>query len=176
VLVGIVARTHGLRGQVMVNPHTDFVEERYRPGAVLWTRRNGTVERVIVASVRFQQSRPVVAFDGVVSVEQAGSYTGCELRVPEAALHALDRNAHYLHQLIGCEVETIAGARVGRVSGVSGGAGASVLAIAGQDGEVLVPFAADICVSIDVATRRIVIAPPEGLLDLNVTGRSKRGA
>ena len=41
VLVGRVARPHGLRGHVVVNPETDFVEERFRPGATLWTRSAG---------------------------------------------------------------------------------------------------------------------------------------
>ena len=43
VLVGRVARTHGLRGQVVVNPETDFVAERFQPGAQVWTRANGRV-------------------------------------------------------------------------------------------------------------------------------------
>jgi ribosomal 30S subunit maturation factor RimM len=50
---------------------------------------------------------------------------------------------------------------------VEGGAGASVLTVEGPDGEVLVPLAAEICVEVDVAARRIRIDPPEGLLELN---------
>ena len=38
VLVGRIARPHGLRGQVVVNPETDFVEERFVSGATMWTR------------------------------------------------------------------------------------------------------------------------------------------
>src|SRR5262245_64081472 len=41
VVVGRVARTHGLRGHLVVAPETDFVEERFAPGATLWTRRGG---------------------------------------------------------------------------------------------------------------------------------------
>ncbi len=37
-------------------------------------------------------------------------------------------------------------------------------------GEVLVPLAVDICVSIEPAVRRIVIDPPEGLLEVNTPG------
>jgi ribosomal 30S subunit maturation factor RimM len=42
-----------------------------------------------------------------------------------------------------------------------------VLSVAGARGEVLVPLAADICIEVDIATRRIRINPPEGLLELN---------
>ena len=45
VLVGRIARPHGLRGQVVVNPETDFVEERFAAGAALWTGRRGGDER-----------------------------------------------------------------------------------------------------------------------------------
>jgi ribosomal 30S subunit maturation factor RimM len=48
-----------------------------------------------------------------------------------------------------------------------------VLAIDGPRGEILIPFAVDICVEIDVAAKRIRIDPPEGLLELNET-QSKR--
>ena len=70
-------------------------------------------------------------------------------------------------QLIGCIVETRAGETVGRVVRVEGGAAASLLVVQGRRREVLVPLAEEICVSIDPGARRIVIEPPEGLLDLN---------
>jgi len=63
VLVGRIARPHGLRGQVIVNPDTDFVEERFVAGATLWTRSSGGEEALVVASMRVQNGRPVVAFE-----------------------------------------------------------------------------------------------------------------
>ena len=38
VLVGRIARPHGIRGHVVINPETDFVDERFAPGARLWVR------------------------------------------------------------------------------------------------------------------------------------------
>jgi 16S rRNA processing protein RimM len=78
--------------------------------------------------------------------------------------------AYYVHQLVGCVVETAGGLRVGEVTHVEAGSGTNLLAIDGPQGEVLVPLATDICVEVDVAGRRIRIEPPEGLLELNVTG------
>jgi ribosomal 30S subunit maturation factor RimM len=46
----------------------------------------------------------------------------------------------------------------------------SRLVVAGENGEVLIPLVADICVAVDVARRRIVVDPPEGLLELNGPG------
>jgi len=58
---------------------------------------------------------------------------------------------------------------------VDGGAGGSLLAIDGPRGEILIPFAVDICVEVDLAARRIRIDPPDGLLELNERGPAKAG-
>jgi 16S rRNA processing protein RimM len=173
VLVGRISRPHGIRGQVIVTPETDFVEERFRAGAVLWTRSDRGDEELTVSSARIQNGRPVIGFEGFATIEDVERLAGRELRVPEDALQPLGDGAYYLHDLVGCVVETTSGLRIGEVQRVDGGAGASVLSVAGARGEVLVPLAADICTEIDIAARRIRIAPPDGLLELNTKAGSK---
>lgn len=167
VLVGRIARPHGLRGHVIVTPETDFVEERYRSGATFWTRSDRGDEALTVTSARVQNGRPVIGFEGFATIEDVERLAGLELRVPEDTLQPLPAGVYYVHDLVGCIVETTSGERVGEVSRVDGGAGASLLNVAGPHGEVLVPLVADICVEVDTVGRRIRINPPEGLLDLN---------
>ena len=167
VLVGRIARPHGIRGQVVVNPETDFVEERFITGATMWTRSDRGDEALTICSARVQNGRPVVGFDGFASLDDVERLAGLELRVPEASLQTLAEGVYYQHQLVGCRVRTVGGDRVGEVVRVDGGAGGSLLAVKGERGEVLVPFARHICVEIDVASRQIVVDPPEGLLELN---------
>lgn len=168
VLVGRIARPHGLRGQVVVTPETDFAEDRFRAGATLWTRSRRGDEVLTISTVRLQNGRPVIGLEGFATIEEVERLAGLELRVPEEALKPLADGAYYVHQLVGCVVETVAGQRVGEVARVEPGSGTSLLAVDGQRGEVLVPLAADICVEVDVAGRRIRIEPPEGLLELNL--------
>jgi 16S rRNA processing protein RimM len=167
VLVGRVARPHGIRGQVIVNPETDFVDERFRAGAQLWTRSARGDERLTITSARVQNGRPVIGFEGFSSIEDVERLAGLDLRVPEQDLRPLEPGVYYHHQLIGCAVETMAGERVGDVVRVDGGATGSLLVVNGGRGEVLVPLAAGICVEIDVEKKRIRIDPPDGLLDVN---------
>jgi len=167
VLVGRIARPHGLRGQVIVTPETDFVEDRFRTGATFWTRSDRGHEVLTVNSARVQNGRPVLGFEGFGSIEDVERLAGLDLRIPEDSLLPLDAGAYYVHDLVGCAVETISGEPVGEVKRVEGGTGASVLSVEGRRGEVLVPLAADICVEVDIAGRRIRINPPEGLLELN---------
>jgi len=175
-LVGRVGRPHGLRGHVVVNPETDFVDERFAAGETFWTRSAAGHERLTIASARIQNGRPVVGFEGFERIEDVERLAGLELRVPEEALRPLEPGTYYEHQLVGCVVETTAGDVVGEVAKVEGGAGASRLVMNGPRGEILVPLAVDICVDIDVANKRIRINAPEGLLELNETHGSRRRA
>ena len=166
-VVGRVARVHGLRGEVVVNPETDFPESRFGPGRVVYRGSGEGVRALTVASVRFHRGRPIVRFEGIDSIDAAEPLAGLELRVPAGSLQALPADRFYHHDLVGCRIETRSGAIVGEVDHVESESGASQLAVTTGQGEVLVPLAATICVSIDVSRKVIVIEPPEGLLELN---------
>ena len=166
-LVGRIARAHGIRGQVIVNAETDFPDERFQPGAELFIERGGTVEPIRLSSVRFQHDRPVIGIEGVATMNDAQALAGYELRVPAHRLAVLPAGVFYRHDLVGCRVETRAGAAVGIVQDVQGAPGRSRLVVDGAPGEILIPLVPQICTTVDLAARRIVIDPPDGLLDIN---------
>lgn len=169
-MVGRVARTHGIRGQVIVNPETDFPEERFRAGAVLYARRAVATQPLAVSAVRFHQGRPILTFEGVDSIEDAEWLRGTELRIPEDALLRLPVDQFYRHDLVGCLVQTRGGRELGTVTEVVGTREVSHLVVKRGGHEVLVPLAADICIAVDTHARRIIVEPPEGLLELNEDG------
>jgi len=166
-VVGRIARAHGNRGQVIVNLETDFPDERFQPGAELFIERNRRVEALRISTVRFQRERPVIGIEGIETMNDAEALAGYELRVPVDRLAALPGGTFYRHDLIGCRVETRGGDRVGTVTDVEGTVDRSRLVVAGARGEILIPLATEICTTIDPAGKRIVVEPPEGLLDLN---------
>jgi len=173
-VVGRVARAHGNRGEVIVNPDTDFIEDRFAVGSELLVRRAAVgqassppVVRVRIAAMRVHRGRPIIAIEGVVTMNDAEAMAGAELRVPVGELETLPDGTYYRHDLIGCRVETVRGQAVGEVVKVEGDLGLSRLVVDAPGGEVLVPLAQAICVVIDIAARRIVIDPPEGLLEVN---------
>lgn len=166
-VVGRIARAHGIRGQVIVNLETDFPEARFRPGATLFAERGGALTPLTLTTVRFQNGRPVIGMQGVETMNEAEQLAGLELRVPVEALAPLPEGTFYHHDLVGCRVVTKDGREVGTVEGVEGTLGGSRLIVTGGASEILIPLARDICPTIDIAGKRIVIDPPEGLLDLN---------
>src|SRR5215218_5563661 len=101
-LVGRIGRAHGIRGQVIVNPETDFPDQRFRPGAQVFIERGGVVETLTLTAARFHRDRPVVAIAGVETMTDAEALAGQELRVPIDRLAALPPDTFYRHDLIGC--------------------------------------------------------------------------
>jgi 16S rRNA processing protein RimM len=170
-VVGRIARAHGLRGQVFVNLETDFPEERFRPGAELFIERAGCLEPLTIATARFHRERPVVGFAGVETIDAASALAGYELRVPVDRLAALPPDTFYRHDLIGCRVETTKGEALGVVRDVEGTMAGSRLVVDAAGADVLIPLAAGICTVVDPGSKRIVIDPPDGLIDVNARPR-----
>jgi 16S rRNA processing protein RimM len=166
-VVGRIARPHGIRGQVIVNLETDFPDDRFTVGAELHVNRSGRVEALTIATVRFQHERPVIGFEGIDDMNTALELAGVELRVPIERLARLPDGTYYRHDLIGCTVETADGAVVGVVQDVEGTMAGSRLVLETPAGEALVPLVDEICRTVDPGAKRIVIAPPDGLLELN---------
>ncbi len=174
LLVGEVARARGTAGEVYVNSTTDFPETRFATGATLWGRAaaGGRIERLTVERFRSHLGRPILTFSGVADMTAADRFAGWQLRVPVSDLTTLPEHVYYHHQLVGCAVETGDGTPVGTVSRVEGD-GQARLVIDAAGGEVLVPLVQAFCV-VDLVARRIVVTPPEGLLDANGEWRTSR--
>jgi len=166
ILVGVVARTHGNKGHVIVNPYSDFVDERFQIGARFEARlADGTRQSVEVTAARVHQGRPVIGLAGVETISDAERYQGAELRIEPAQQRPLPPGQYYHHQLVGCDAVDPAGTRIGRVVGVEGEMGQSRLVVAGDHRRHEIPLAEEIC-TVDLAARRMVVRAPEGLLDL----------
>jgi 16S rRNA processing protein RimM len=166
LLIGRVARAHGNKGQVIVNPETDFPDERFAAGQVVTVEQAGRATERRIAAVRFQQGRPIIAFEGIETMNDAEALAGAELKVRAEALPPLPAQTYYRHDLVGCEVRTRDGQPVGTVTGVEGPIERSRLVIARKGGEIQVPMVESICVRVDPVGKLIVVDPPEGLLDL----------
>ena len=174
VAVGRVARTHGRRGEVVVNPETDFPEQRFRPGGSVYVIVGETVRELRIVRVRFQSGRPVVALEGFTTISEAESLAGRELRIPESEQQPLPADTYYQHSLIGCEVRTVDDVAVGTVIAVRGVPGANRLLVEPRDsqdeGEIEIPLVDAICVDVDLEQNVVVVDPPAGLLELNRRG------
>lgn len=133
---------------------------------VVWDATRDRREPRRITGVRRQGDALLVAFAGCETAEAAGALVGRLIAVPEAEALPLPPGRFYPWQLEGCRVLTADGREVGRVARIER-AGAQDLWVVRADGrEHLIPAVPEIVTDVDLAARRIVIRPPEGLLDL----------
>jgi 16S rRNA processing protein RimM len=161
-VVGRVVKAHGLRGELVVEPSTDNAGERFAPGVVL-TLADG--RSLTIAAARWHSGRLLVSAEEVADRDAAEAMRRAELRAPASEVDT-DDDEYHDHQLEGLRAELGDGTVVGTVTAVSHGAGGELLVLEAPDGgELLVPFVKAIVPTVDVAGGRVVLDPPEGLLD-----------
>jgi 16S rRNA processing protein RimM len=165
VAIARIARSHGLRGEVSADVLTDFPDRfdglenvvAVLPGE---SRRELRIERF-----RFQNERILLKFFGIDSIEDTDVLKNAEICVTENEAVDLEEDEFFDWELSGCFVETVEGQAVGLVKELMRTGGTEVLVVQGAEKEYLIPFAESICTEVDVESKRIVIDPPEGLLE-----------
>jgi 16S rRNA processing protein RimM len=167
VAVGEVLRPYGLHGELKVRPLTDRPQERFHRlrRCVIWEPDRDRREECRVASSRFDGTTAFVRMEGVDSPEAARRFQGRLLAVSREEALPPAEGQFYPWQLEGAVVETRDGRTVGRFVGVESGA-QDLWVIDDGSHRRLIPAVAEIVVDVSVADRRIVIDPPEGLLEL----------
>lgn len=163
ILVGIIARAHGLGGEVVVDPYSD-TPERFAPGSALTAAfPTGKSARVVVASVRPFQQRLLVRFEGVETRTDAEALHGADLTVPRSEVKPLPEGRHYRFELVGLAVRSRDGDLLGEVADVFSTGGNDVYVVRGPRGELLLPAIAGVIVEVDIARKTMTVAPPPGL-------------
>ena len=118
----------------------------------------------------------VLHFAGVDSISAAETLKGLIVAIPRAERAALAEDEVYTGDLIGCALIDVAGTEpvtVGEIENVDRTAGpVALLVVQGAAGEVLVPFAKSFLRKIDLQAKRVEMALPEGLVKLNLPGKS----
>jgi len=170
--VGVLRRSHGVRGEVSVELLTDSVSRFEELDRVFLVApdRNKVIESRILA-VRPHKDRALVLLDGIDSPEQVGPYRDWTIEVPEDEARELDENEFFLHDLVGLEVVDTSGASLGKVVEALEGVAQILLRIETRDGyRFEVPFVEALCPDVDLEAGRMTVDLPEGLVELNREG------
>lgn len=171
-----IRRTQGRKGEVFADILTDF-PEKFAERRRLWLLPErgpdvSPVPRAVELVEHWLHKGGVVLhFAGIDSISAAETLAGLVVAIPRAERAPLGEDEVYISDLIGCVLVDVAGAEpltVGEIEDVDRTAGpAPLLVVQGKSGEVLVPFAASYLRKVDMDARRVEMALPEGLVELN---------
>lgn len=163
-----VVRPQGRRGEVVAELRTNVPEQFFASGKLYAVDVSGRRRALELEDHWFHKGRVVLKFRGIESINQAEELRGCELEIRRAELAPLAAGSYYVKDLVGCAVFD-RGQRIGEVTDVEFGSGeAPLLVVLGTTGkELLIPFAEAYLLNADVEGKRIEMALPERLLELD---------
>jgi 16S rRNA processing protein RimM len=165
VAIAKIVRTRGLKGEVVAELLTDFPERFDGLETVTGVLPSGETRELKIEKFWFQKDRVILKFHGTDSIESAEVLRDAEVCVHESEAVELEEDEFFDWELEGCEVETTGGEKLGSVREIMRTGGTEVLLIDGAERELMIPFAESICTEVDVENKRILVDPPEGLLE-----------
>ena len=167
VSIARIARPQGIKGEVIATILTDF-PERFACGETLLVNNGaGKVQKLILEDFWFHQHRVVFKFVGIDTRDLAETLRNNLIQIHQSEVLDLEPGSYYEFDLVNCQVFDQNNNLIGTVVEIIATGAAPVLVITNTTGQShLVPLAEEICPTIDIANKRIVITPPAGLLDL----------
>ncbi|MEA2489187.1 MAG: rRNA processing protein RimM [Acidobacteriota bacterium] len=169
IALGIIRKAHGVRGEASIEPWTDSLERFHDLETVtLVSPDEGKIRETKIESVRDHAGRSLIKFAGFDSPEALRDVQGWTVEIPETDARELEEDEYFLHDLVGLTLVDREGKTRGSVTDVYEGGGGLLLNVKRPDGrEYALPFAADICVAIDLAAKTMTVELPEGVEDLD---------
>jgi 16S rRNA processing protein RimM len=177
-----IRRPQGRKGEVFADILTDF-PEKFADRRQLWLLNESSPannpqptakpmpQQVELVGHWLHKGGIVLHFLGIDSISAAETLNGLIVAIPKAERASLGEEEVYIADLIGCTLFDVAVTPpilVGEIEDVDRTAGpVALLVVRGATGEVLIPFAKSYLRSLDLAAKRVEMALPEGLTNLN---------
>lgn len=172
LVVGHLNKVHGIKGEIYVWPLTDHPATTYREGVSFRVsdpagdQPSDRFPSLEVEKVRPYKQGLLVKFKGIEDRTEAEYFRGRYLMRSLEEVEELEEDEIFYHQLLQMTVESVEGEKLGVVREVYEDVGAAdLLEIQGPKGRFHVPLVRAMIREIDVEERRLVLDPPEGLLD-----------
>lgn len=165
--VGKIVNTHGIRGEVRVKSTTDFNDQRFAPGQILYIvqGKQAPVE-VKVKSHRQHKGLDLLVFEGLENINLVEQYKQADLKVSKDQQAELDEGDYYYNQIIGLEVvDQEDGTVYGTIKEILS-PGANDVWVVGRRGEddILLPAIADVIKEVNLDQKQVIVEMMEGLI------------
>lgn len=161
LVVGRIARPHGVRGALVVDPASKVIES-LRPESVVFL---GEIERSFkIESIRPHRKRYLISLERITDRNEAELYRDLEVKLSYQDSEPLDEHEYYFWQIIGLQVETDEGETLGEVINIIETGANDVYVVRSEaDTELLLPAIEDVILSVDLNQERLLVHLLPGL-------------
>ncbi len=162
--VGQIVGTHGIRGEMRVNPWADSPEFLKQFKTLYFDKKGEKALKVLAA--RPHGNVVILKADGIDTVEAASAMRNKVLFIRRADAKIAE-DSYFIEELIGCGVfdaddESIC---YGTLTDVSETGANDVWYIEKDGKEYLIPAIPDVVIRVDVADNKVIIRPLKGIFD-----------
>lgn len=160
LVIGKIRRPHGVRGDVLMEIHTDF-PERIQPGVVVYIGEQ--TQRHQIVARRNHREGLLIRLEGYTTPEAAGELRNQWVYVRADDRPPLEEGEYYHHEILGMMVFDETQGFIGWVREILSTGANDVLVVKNeQGGEQLIPFADDWIQDVDVAQKRLKVTILQG--------------
>ncbi|MCR5665335.1 MAG: ribosome maturation factor RimM [Eubacterium sp.] len=163
--VGVIANTHGIRGEVKVFPTTDDIK---RFGKLKEVYLDTGKEKLLmkIKAVRYQKNMVIVKFDGVDNINDIEKYKSCGLWVTRENAVKLKKDEYFIADMIGMKVTSDEGEELGELIDVIQTGANDVYVVKGKDNaELLIPAIKQCILNVDIEAMTMEVHLLDGLRD-----------
>jgi 16S rRNA processing protein RimM len=165
IAIGQITKSVGIKGEVKVQPLTDRMQ-RFQTLRTIWLGlddRGGN--EYVVDSVRLAKDHVVLRFSGVNTRSKADALKSRYILIPDDQAERGGKDTYFLHELMGMEVVTEEGVKVGTIEDIVRMPAGDTWLIKDGEKEILIPGVKEFIRSVDMGARKAVIHVIEGLLE-----------
>lgn len=163
--VGVIASTHGIKGEVKVFPTTNDLN-RFKSLKNVWMDTGKEELELEIEGVKFFKKFAILKFKGIDNINDIEKYKGRDLYVSRENAQRLRRNEYYIVDLIGINVWEEDGRYLGVLKDVIETGANDVYAVDMEDGrELLIPAIKQCILEVDIEGKKMVVHLLEGLLE-----------
>ena len=149
ILIGHVANTFGLKGELKITSESDFIEERFKVNATIYFKRGKEYQEHKVTSFRFLKGNIIITIDNLKDINEVTSFIGYDVYASTSSNPVLKDNEYFIDDLVGKEVYNQDDKRIGIVNDMIILPANDLLEIKDDQGNTkLIPFIKEFIISV----------------------------
>lgn len=165
ITIGKVLKPHGVKGEIKIEPHTDHPDRFRKLKRIFLVSTRGEQKECRVKAVRYLDQDPLLLLEGYDAPETAKVFNGWLVQVPEEEAIPLPEGSYYWFELIGMEVWSESGEKLGTITDIFQTGSNDVYVMKAGRREIYLPATKEVIRQVDRKTKRMIIHVLEGLLE-----------